>query len=135
MEMKYILILALFIGIQTSVMAQKADPKYHFSAEKILDDLLAENKLYGEYLDNETMSSGIYHLKVGQEDSQSPHEFDEIYFVIAGSATLMIDGKPYPARTSELLFVPAKAEHKFVDIEEDLTLLVFFSKKEPKGNE
>jgi mannose-6-phosphate isomerase-like protein (cupin superfamily) len=116
-------------------MAQESNQQYHFSSEQILDQAIAEGKLYGEYLNNETLSSGIYHLKTGTIDPQQPHQFDEIYYVIAGIATLKMNDMDYPAKAGDILFVPAKVKHQFIEIQEDLTLLVFFSKKEPRGNE
>ena len=135
MNMKYILILALYFGIQPNIMGQNLDKQFHFSAEHILEQTQADGKLYGEYIKNENLSSGIYYLKKGTIDQQSPHQYDEIYYIISGKGKLRIDKNNYPAGVGDLLFVPAKMDHKFVDIEEDLTILVFFSKKEPKKDE
>ena len=81
-------------------------------------------------MDNENLSSGIYYLKQGEEDKQQPHQWDEIYFVIAGEGKIQIEDMVYDARAGDLLFVKANQDHRFQDIQSDLTLLVFFSKKE-----
>ena len=57
---------------------------------------------------------------------QAPHLEDEIYVVIEGRARLRIDGKDHEVGKGSILFVGATAEHSFFDIEDDLTVLVFF---------
>ena len=82
---------------------------------------------YEEFLQIPTMSMGIYKLPAGSEDTQSPHNEDEAYYVVAGKASINIEGEITPVEPGALVFVPAKAAHRFVDIETDLTLLVFFA--------
>ena len=88
---------------------------------------------YLQFLNNETMHCGVYHLKAGAKDGQSPHSQDEVYYVQSGKATLKINDKDYECKPGAILFVAAKEKHYFHDIEEDLTLLVFFSKAKPKS--
>ena len=68
-----------------------------------------------------------------RQDGQSPHELDEIYYVVSGRAWLEVDGQRLEAREGSVLFVERGVEHRFVDIEEDLTALVFFSKELPES--
>ncbi|MGE0144911.1 MAG: cupin domain-containing protein [Planctomycetota bacterium] len=84
------------------------------------------------FLDTRSLTCGLYTLKAGSDDNQSPHALDEIYYVVRGVAKLSI-GKGanvarHSARAGTILHVPAGVPHHFVDIEEDLTTLVFFSK-------
>ena len=76
------------------------------------------------------MSLGIYQLKKGGADPQNPHKQDEVYYVLSGKAKLRVENRTVPANTGAILFVEAGAEHKFIEIEEDLTLLVFFAPAE-----
>lgn len=91
----------------------------------------ASGRPYAQFLSAPTMTCGVYRLKKGEEDGQSPHRLDEVYVVTAGSATLVVSGQRHEAKPGSILFVPAWAEHRFVDIEEDLTTLVFFSTATP----
>ena len=97
-----------------------------------LEDLLAERKRrggpYHEFLDEPTMSMGIYHLPKGTADRQSPHDEDEAYYVLEGKASFEAGGAVRDVEPGTTLFVEAFAPHRFIEIEEDLTLLVFFSK-------
>ena len=96
--------------------------------KKVIDD----GKSYQPFFQRSTLHCGVYHLKAGAKDGQSPHREDEVYYVESGKAVLHVDGVDYPATPGTVLFVAAKAKHHFHSIEEDLTLLVFFSKAEPK---
>ncbi len=100
-----------------------------------LDKIRAKKKTrYHSFLNNSTMHCGVYHLKAGSKDTQSPHLEDEVYYVQSGKAKLKINDKSYDCKPGAILFVAAKEKHFFHDIEEDLTLLVFFSKAKPGKN-
>lgn len=86
-----------------------------------------------QFFDNNTMFSGLYEIPAGGEDRQNPHSVDELYFVTRGKAVLVAGDKRYPAKSGSIFFVKAAVTHKFVDIEEDLQVLVFFSKADPNG--
>ena len=90
---------------------------------------------YLRFLDNEQLSSGIYILEKGAEDLQEPHELDEIYFVLEGDAQLIVEEDTVKINKTDILFVPAYAKHKFINIQSTLKLLVFFSKKEVSSTE
>jgi mannose-6-phosphate isomerase-like protein (cupin superfamily) len=76
------------------------------------------------------MSLGIYSLKVGEEDTQTPHAEDEIYYVLSGSGAIRVEGEDHPVRPGALVFVAARAKHKFHSIREDLTVMVIFAPAE-----
>jgi mannose-6-phosphate isomerase-like protein (cupin superfamily) len=73
-----------------------------------------------------TLSVGTYCLPVGGVDEQSPHGEDELYVVTAGRARIATPGSVADVGPGSVIFVPAGEEHRFVDIVEDLTLLVVF---------
>ncbi len=76
------------------------------------------------------MSLGIYSLAAGSVDLQSSHKQDEVYYVLAGKAKLQVKNEARPVQTGSIAFVAAHDKHKFIEIEEDLTLLVFFAPAE-----
>jgi mannose-6-phosphate isomerase-like protein (cupin superfamily) len=47
--------------------------------------------------------------------------------VIRGRGRLRIDDRDVPAGPGSILYVRATASHSFFEIEEDMTLLVFFA--------
>jgi len=86
---------------------------------------------YLEFLRVPSLSSGLYRLPVGAKDLQNPHDEDEVYFVISGRARLQIDGEERQVGPGSILYVAATSEHSFVEIEEEITLLVFFASGGP----
>jgi mannose-6-phosphate isomerase-like protein (cupin superfamily) len=86
-------------------------------------------KLYLEFLKNASMRAGIYALGVGAEDTQQPHEEDEVYYVLSGHATFRVGSEDRLVQPGSILFVAAHAPHKFHSITEPIQLLVFFGAK------
>ncbi len=91
-------------------------------------------KPYLEFLRVPALSAGIYVLRAGDEDKQRPHAEDEIYYVVRGRAqfNLIENGTPRDLEVGPgaILYVPARVEHRFHDIAEDLSLLVLFAPAE-----
>jgi mannose-6-phosphate isomerase-like protein (cupin superfamily) len=98
-----------------------------FSLEKQLQALRESGKPYREFLRVPALSCGLYTLKAGAEDLQAPHDEDEVYYVLSGRARLEIGGQTVEAGPGSILYVGATQEHSFFEIEEDMTLLVFFA--------
>ena len=98
-----------------------------FDISELTDKMAGDPVESLEFLKVPRLSCGIYHLAAGGSDTQLPHEEDEIYYVIAGSATFRSEGSEKNITTGSVLYVAASAEHRFVDVTEELTLLVFFA--------
>jgi mannose-6-phosphate isomerase-like protein (cupin superfamily) len=81
---------------------------------------------YLEFLRAPSLSAGIYSLSVGEEDRQQPHMEDEVYYVVAGRALIRVADEDQAVSAGSIVYVPARVEHRFHDIAEDLTLIVFF---------
>jgi mannose-6-phosphate isomerase-like protein (cupin superfamily) len=73
----------------------------------------------------------IYRLPAGATDMQGPHDEDEVYFVVSGRARLRVGGREERVEPGSILYVRATSEHSFFEIEEDITLLVFFASGGP----
>jgi len=91
---------------------------------------LGEPNHYVEHLRNDSMSVGTYCIPAGGVDDQSPHAEDEIYVVVSGRAQLRGGDLTAGVGPGLVVFVPAGEEHRFVEITEDLTALVFFAPAE-----
>ncbi|GIH96567.1 cupin domain-containing protein [Planobispora siamensis] len=79
-----------------------------------------------EHLRVPDLSVGTYCIPAGGVDDQSPHTEDEIYVVTAGRARIVTTSGEAEVGPGAVIFVPAGEEHRFVDVTEDLTLLVVF---------
>ena len=85
---------------------------------------------YLEFLRSNALSAGLYELAAGSIDGQSPHTEDEVYVVLRGRATIRVASEERPVEHGSVVFVAAGIEHRFVDIVEDLAVLVFFAPPE-----
>jgi mannose-6-phosphate isomerase-like protein (cupin superfamily) len=93
-----------------------------------LDDLQADrSRSYAEFLRRPGISMGIYHLPVGGRDPQHPHSADEVYVVLAGRAVLEVEGERLDMHRGRVVSVDVGADHRFVDVTEDLSVLVVFA--------
>jgi len=93
-----------------------------------LDDLQADrSRSYAEFLRRPGISMGIYHLPAGGRDPQHPHSADEVYVVLAGRAVLDVEGERLDVERGRVVSVDVSADHRFVDVAEDLSVLVIFA--------
>jgi mannose-6-phosphate isomerase-like protein (cupin superfamily) len=61
---------------------------------------------------------------------QTPHEQDEIYFIVSGHGVLVHDGRRDAFAAGDLLFVAAGVEHHYEDFSEDIALWrVFYGER------
>ena len=81
---------------------------------------------YVEHLRVPDLSVGTYSVPAGGVDDQTPHTEDEVYVVTAGRARLVTPSGSAEVGPGAVVFVPAGEEHRFVEISEDLALLVVF---------
>ena len=83
-----------------------------------------------EHLRVPAMSLGTYSVRAGGVDDQEPHAQDEVYLVVSGRAGLESGGRRVDVGPGSTLFVPALEAHRFVDVTEDLTVVVVFAPAE-----
>jgi mannose-6-phosphate isomerase-like protein (cupin superfamily) len=88
------------------------------------------NAPYYEFLRRRGMSAGLYTLPVGGQDKQLPHSADEMYVVLRGRGKLLVGDREHEVRAGSVVSVDHGEEHRFVDIAEDLQLLVVFAPPE-----
>lgn len=91
---------------------------------------LQSGKLYREFLRIAAMSAGLYVLPKGGIDPQRPHHEDEMYYVLRGHARFRAGNEDAEVSAGSILYVGAEVEHRFYDISEELSVLVFFAPAE-----
>ncbi len=101
-----------------------------FELPKLIDGRLRSDDSWLEFLRVSSLSMGIYVLPAGGEDPQTPHNEDEVYYVVSGRAVLQVAGRDQPVQAGSIVFVAQKVEHHFHSIDEELTALVFFAPAE-----
>ena len=90
----------------------------------------ASGKLYREFLRVPTMSAGLYVLPAGASDLQRPHHENEIYYVVRGRARFKAEKEDREISAGSVIFVAAEVEHRFYDIQQELTVVVLFAPAE-----
>jgi quercetin dioxygenase-like cupin family protein len=101
-----------------------------FNLSNLVADSEQGNQRWQEFLRVTSLSMGLYRLKAGQADEQQPHTEDEVYLVISGVSSFRVGEEVQAVGPGSLIFVERNVEHRFVDITEDLTVLVFFAPPE-----
>ena len=102
-----------------------------FTLEGLRAAHTAAGRLYHEFLRVPALSTGIYVLPAGDDDPQSPHREDEIYYVIAGRGRFTMGAGPdaddIAVGAGDVLYIAKEVEHRFHAIAEELTVLVLFA--------
>jgi quercetin dioxygenase-like cupin family protein len=83
--------------------------------------------VYDEVVTTSEFRGGSYVLRAGADDPQRPHAEDEAYLVMGGRASFEMEGRRTAVRRGHVIVVPAGIPHRFVDIEEDITLFALFA--------
>ena len=86
---------------------------------------------YHTFFENAAMLVEYLEYPAGHIDPQQPHEWDELYYIISGQSEFTADGVTRSIKAGDNIFVAAHIVHKFHNITEDLSVIVFFSKQEP----
>lgn len=105
-----------------------------FSLSEITSHRDRSSRLFLEFLRSDSLSAGLYELKSGSEDPQTPHAEDEIYYIIRGRGMIRIDNDHQAVGPGNIIFIAKGADHRFYSITEDLTMLVVFAPPRGSGN-
>lgn len=92
-------------------------------------------ELYHEFINVPSMSLGVYELAAGALDPQEPHTEDEVYYIVRGRGQLRVANEDTAVEPGSIVFVGANVEHRFHDVTEDMTILVFFAPAEYTNRE
>ncbi len=98
-----------------------------FEIGELIEQQAAGDERYLEFLRVPDLNCGLYVLPAGGEDAQQPHPEDEVYYVLEGRATITVADEDPPVQPGSIVYVAAEVEHRFHDIEEQLSVLVFFA--------
>ena len=97
-----------------------------FNLQDNLEKIKKGNSYFHTFINKDSLAAGILLLKSGEEDTQEPHESDEVYFVISGNGYLKIKNKNYKVSKDKLFFVAKDVVHYFHSNTKELKVLYFF---------
>ena len=78
------------------------------------------------FVDRPGLAAGVLVLGPGEEDTQEPHETDEVYYVISGDGLLRIGDRDYEVSAGRAFFVAGDTAHHFHGNKKELVVLYFF---------
>lgn len=93
-----------------------------------LGDLLSripKDNYWADFLRVRHLEAGVLRLRPGEEDTQTPHDEDELYFVIEGSGFIEVGGEKRPVKKGSVVFVPAHVPHHFFGNEKDALVVLY----------
>ncbi|MDE1726653.1 MAG: cupin domain-containing protein [Thaumarchaeota archaeon] len=101
--------------------------KIEFDTKKYVKDLAKSKSYFHTFLNKENIAAGILRLEPGEKDTQSPHESDEVYYIVKGDGFLSIGGKDYKISEGMSYYVAKNIEHQFHNNTKELIVVYFFS--------
>ena len=100
--------------------------KIKFDATEYLNKLKTNNSYFHTFINRKSLAVGVIFLKPGENDTQDPHDSDEIYYILDGNGFLHINEKSYPVKKGQIYFVAKNTPHRFYGNTENLLVLYFF---------
>jgi mannose-6-phosphate isomerase-like protein (cupin superfamily) len=100
--------------------------KLEYDLDTYLEKIKNNNSYFHTFINKDSLAAGVLVLKPGEEDTQTPHDSDEVYYVISGTGFLKIKDKDYKVSKNKLFFVAKDVEHYFHGNTKELQVLYFF---------
>ena len=87
--------------------------KFEYDTNDYVRKINSGNSYFNTFLNKDTLAAGVLILKPGEEDTQEPHDSDEMYYILEGDGFLKIKNKDYVLKKGKAFFVPKDVEHFF----------------------
>jgi mannose-6-phosphate isomerase-like protein (cupin superfamily) len=100
--------------------------KLEYDLDTYLEKIKNNDSYFQTFINKDSLAAGVLVLKPGEEDTQTPHDSDEVYYVISGNGFLKIKDKDYKVSKDKLFFVAKDVEHCFHGNTRELKVLYFF---------
>ncbi|MGI0011260.1 MAG: cupin domain-containing protein [Nitrosopumilaceae archaeon] len=99
--------------------------KIEFDTNEYIRNIAKSTSYFHTFINRDNLAAGVLRLESGEEDTQSLHESDEIYYIVRGDGFLNIAGKDYPVTEAKAYFVGKNIEHRFHGNKKELVVLYF----------
>ena len=100
--------------------------KLDYDVSKYIEKIKNSDEYFRTFINKQSLAAGVLVLQPGEEDTQEPHQSDEVYFIIKGNGFLKIKNKDYPVEQNKMYFVGKEIEHYFHGNTKELIVLYFF---------
>ncbi len=100
--------------------------KLVFDVNEYIEKIKNSDNYFHTFINNENLAAGVLVLQPGEEDTQEPHESDEVYFILKGNGFLKINDNDYPISENKMYYVGKQIHHFFHGNSKELIALYFF---------
>tara|TARA_B000000460_G_C21328060_1_gene311546 strand:- start:171 stop:491 length:321 start_codon:yes stop_codon:yes gene_type:complete len=100
--------------------------KIKFDTTEYLNKLKTNNSYFHTFINRGSLAVGVIFLKPGENDTQDPHDSDEIYYILDGNGFLEINDEPHRIKKGQIYFVAKDVPHRFYGNTKNLSILYFF---------
>ena len=100
--------------------------KLDFNVDEYIEKIKNENNYFHTFINRDTLAAGVLVLQPGEEDTQEPHENDEVYLILKGDGFLKIKNKDYIISKNKMYYVAKNIDHYFHGNSKELVVLYFF---------
>ncbi len=97
---------------------------YHISIDDAINLLSKEANKFVEVIAHDEMS--VEYFAPEKIDVQLPHKKDELYIIASGNSSFYRNGETIQCKQGDVIFVPAKMEHRFLNFSDDFATWVIF---------
>jgi len=100
--------------------------KTDFSLDDYVEKIKKGDSYFRTLINRPSLAAGILVLEPGGEDTQEPHDSDEVYYVVSGDGYLRIGDRDHAVSEGRLFFVAKDARHHFHGNKKELRVIYFF---------
>ena len=100
--------------------------KLEFNLTTYLEKIKKSNSYFYTFINRDSLSAGVLVLQPGEEDTQTPHDNDEIYYIISGDGFLKINDKDYAVSKNKIYIDSKNTPHFFFGNKIELKVFYFF---------
>jgi len=100
--------------------------KLDYNVTDYIKKIKNSEEYFHTFINTQSLATGVLVLQPGEEDTQEPHESDEVYFILKGDGFLKIKSKDYPLEQNKMYFVTKNVRHFFHGNKKELVVLYFF---------
>ena len=101
--------------------------KIEFDTKEYIKNIAKGKSYFHTFINRENVAVGVLRLSPGQEDTQAPHDSDEVYYIVRGDGFLTVGEKDYEISEGMSYFVAKNIEHRFHGNTKELVVVYFFS--------
>jgi mannose-6-phosphate isomerase-like protein (cupin superfamily) len=105
----------------------KKSLKIDFDTNEYIKKIAKSDTYFHTFINKENLAVGVLRLGPGEEDTQEPHESDEVYYIVEGDGFLLVDKKDYPVSEGMSYYVAKNIPHRFHGNEKEIVAIYFFA--------